>query len=104
MTGCVYRKKKCTHAFRRMYLDGRDVDKVIAQTNAYLDARYGFWLFWRAQLLIAGGPVPGPVPFGFLAYWLLIADRVWLIFRGRLFLAQGWREVNSWLNEKSERA
>ena len=58
-----------------MYLDGRDVDKIIAQTKVYLSARYGSRLFWRAQLLIAGGAVPGPVPFGFLAHWLLIGVR-----------------------------
>ena len=39
MTGCVYRKKKCTDVFRRMHLDGRDVGKIIAHTNAYLAAR-----------------------------------------------------------------
>ena len=74
--------KMCNDAFRRMFLDGTDADKMIAQTNAYLAARYGYWVFRCAQLLIAGGAVLGPVPFDLLAHWLLIVDRMWLIFRG----------------------
>ena len=41
----------------------------VTQTNARLTGRYWCYcyrLFWRAQLLIAGGAVPGPVPFDFL--------------------------------------
>ena len=40
MASCFHRRKKmCVDVFRCMYLGGRDVDKMVAQTNAYLAAR-----------------------------------------------------------------
>ena len=39
--GCVYQRKKCVLMFFYVRtLDGRDLDKMIAQTNAYLAARW----------------------------------------------------------------
>ena len=43
-----------TEKKENVLLDGRDVDKAVAQ-NAFLAARYSYW--------IAGDPVPEPVPF-----------------------------------------
>ena len=40
MTGCVCRRKKMCIIFSDVYIDGRDVNKIIAQTNAYLVAHW----------------------------------------------------------------
>ena len=53
VAGCGYRKK-CVLMLFDVWMDGRDVDKVIAQTNAYPAAR---WLSGNSKWTLLGPSV-----------------------------------------------